>query len=101
MTPSGGFIRDRVTPYENNDEDRSNSSYSGLYSETTFTSIDQDVEKSELDIFGTILKNQKINVDLYFLHGLEHFNLPMIKYSWHSSEQEDILKLPVPDTLLN
>ena len=73
----------------------------GLQTETTFTNLDQDVQKSELDLFGTILKNQKINVDLYFIEPLEKFNLPMIKYSWLNQDYDDILKLPVPESLQN
>ena len=49
-----------------------------LYSEASFISVDQVVEKSVIDLFGAIQNDNQVISDIHFLGALKNFNLPLI-----------------------
>ena len=77
------------------DEDPFVNEARGLYTESSFTQIDQNVEKSVIDLFGAIQEKDSVSSDLHFMGALHNFNLPLIKNSWLKTE-DDLLKLPAP-----
>lgn len=61
-------------------------------SETSFKYAKQNVEKNEIDIFGTLLNHRKTSLDLYFVGPLQSFNKPFIQTQWNP-DQTNLLQL--------
>ena len=64
-----------------------------LYSETAFTDVGQNVEKSVIDFFGVFQNSNQVISDITFIGSLRAFNVPLIKDSWSNCET-DFLELP-------
>ena len=64
-----------------------------LFSETKFSNINQNVEKSVIDLFGVFRNENQVVSDITFIGSLREFNIPLIKDSWVNSDK-DFLKLP-------
>ena len=69
---------------------------SDIHSETTFSDINDKVEKADIDLFGNFFSNDRIKGDIYFIAPLQHINMPMIKGAWESTIKSDMLALPNP-----
>ena len=85
----------RSDPFMTSDEDQSTMKKKDLYSESCFTDVNQNVEKSVIDYFGVFRNGNQVISDIAFIGALRAFNVPLIKDSWSYSD-EDFLKLPEP-----
>ena len=85
----------RSDPFMTSDEDQSSMKMKDLYSESSFTDVSQNVEKSVIDYFGVFRNGNQVISDIAFIGALRAFNVPLIKDSWSYSD-EDFLKLPAP-----
>lgn len=88
-------LRVKEGRYQETDDDPCANEEKGLYTETSFTSIAQNVEKSVIDLFGVLPERDSVSSDLHFMGPLHNFNMPLIKNSWLKT-QDDLLKLPEP-----
>jgi hypothetical protein len=85
----------REDDYRASDENLSLTRKTMLHSESSFTDVNQMVEKSVIDLFGVIKSDNQVISDIHFLGALKNFNVPLIKNSWKHSKI-DYLELPVP-----
>ena len=81
-------MRSRGANYILSDENLVEMNQKNLFSETAFTSVDQTVEKSEIDFFGVFKNSNQIISDIVFIGALREFNVPLIKDSWFSSTKD-------------
>ena len=68
---------------------------STLHSETSFTDVNQVVQKTEIDLFGTLITKQKGQLGIHFIGTLDHFNGPLTQSIWTKNET-NLLDLPNP-----
>ena len=79
-----GYLREREHPYEFTDEDVDQRQKVGLYTETNFTHAHQDVEKTEIDLFG-IIQEKEITCSDLFCNILRHmFYTPLVHVAMSS-----------------
>ena len=64
----------------------------GIFTETNFTHVNQQVQKSVVDLFGEG-ENDANSSNIYFTGSLEKMNVLFFNNSW-TYAHEDVLKLP-------
>lgn len=85
-------LKKREEQYLHTDDDDNICKLRGVYTETSFTQMNQHVEKSVVDLFGEN-ENEGNTSNIHFVGSLEKMNVLFGKNSW-AYAHEDILKLP-------
>ena len=72
----------RSKPFMASDEDVTQMAQKNVFSESSFTRPDQNVEKSVIDYFGVFRNGNQVISDINFIGALRTFNVPLIRDSW-------------------
>ena len=64
-----------------------------VYTETNFTSIDQRVQKTTIDMFGTLTDQSEQKMGMHFVGALKQFNILLSETDW-KNKKTSLLDLP-------